>query len=425
VAKSNELRGRWLLVARVGWVALTALVLILDIVMLPRFVEALQIPCAPDIHCFYLRPTAYDQQLLRQSGLSINFMATYQAAGNMITVVIYCAIAAIIFWRRSSDRMALFCAYTLVLFGGASYTSILQDTLAVQSSLGFWLLGILLLPGEIGFIIFFFLFPNGRFVPRWSWPAVPIALAYWIYDYFGGHIYDQTFDWSTVAFFAFLLTPVAAQIYRYRRVSTPAERQQTKWVVFGFAIAIVGFAVFITGGNLLLPEEVIASNVISTFVAQTVFMLLLLLIPISIAVAILRSRLYDIDILINRTLVYGSLTLVLALVYIAGVVGAQMLVNTLGRQQSDTPPSPLLIVITTLVVAALFQPLRRRLQHAIDRRFYRRKYSVETTLAAFSATLRQEVDLGELNDQLLRVVQQTMEPASLSLWLRAPTDRLR
>jgi hypothetical protein len=100
-----------------------------------------------------------------------------------------------------------------------------------------------------------------------------------------------------------------------------------------------------------------------------------------------------------------------------------MLVNTIGRQQSDTPPSPLLIVVTTLVVAALFQPLRRRLQHAIDRRFYRRKYSVETTLATFSATLRQEVDLGELNDQLLRVIQQTMEPASLSLWLRAPTDR--
>ena len=421
VAKSNSLHGRWLLAARVGWVALTALVLILDIVMLPRFVEALQTPCAPGLHCFYLRPTAYDQRLLQQSGLSVSFMATYQAVGNVITVIIYCAIAAIIVWRRSSDRMALFCAYTLVLFGGASYTSILQDTLAVQSSLGQWLTGLLLIPGETGFIIFFFLFPNSRFVPRWSWLAIPIALAYWIYNYFGGHIYYQTFDWTTVAFFAFLLTPVAAQIYRYRRVSTPVERQQTKWVVFGFAIAMVGFAAFITGGNLLLPEEVIASSVISTFVAQTVFMLLLLLIPLSIALAILRSRLYDIDILINRTLVYGSLSAVLALVYVAGVAGVQTLVNTFARQQSAAP-SPWLIVITTLVVAALFQPLRRRLQRAIDRRFYRRKYNVERTLATFSATLRQEVDLGELNDHLLRVVQKTMEPTSLSLWLRAPSD---
>ena len=421
VAKSNSLHGRWLLAARVGWVALTALVLILDIVMLPRFVEALQTPCAPGLHCFYLRPTAYDQRLLQQSGLSVSFMATYQAAGNVITVIIYCAIAAIIVWRRSSDRMALFCAYTLVLFGGASYTSILQDTLAVQSSLGQWLTGLLLIPGETGFIIFFFLFPNSRFVPRWSWLAIPIALAYWIYNYFGGHIYYQTFDWTTVAFFAFLLTPVAAQIYRYRRVSTPVERQQTKWVVFGFAIAMVGFAAFITGGNLLLPEEVIASSVISTFVAQTVFMLLLLLIPLSIALAILRSRLYDIDILINRALVYGSLSAVLALVYVAGVAGVQTLVNTFARQQSAAP-SPWLIVITTLVVAALFQPLRRRLQRAIDRRFYRRKYNVERTLATFSATLRQEVDLGELNDHLLRVVQKTMEPTSLSLWLRAPSD---
>ena len=421
VAKSNSLHGRWLLAARVGWVALTALVLILDIVMLPRFVEALQTPCAPGLHCFYLRPTAYDQRLLQQSGLSVSFMATYQAAGNVITVIIYCAIAAIIVWRRSSDRMALFCAYTLVLFGGASYTSILQDTLAVQSSLGQWLTGLLLIPGETGFIIFFFLFPNSRFVPRWSRLAIPIALAYWIYNYFGGHIYYQTFDWTTVAFFAFLLTPVAAQIYRYRRVSTPVERQQTKWVVFGFAIAMVGFAAFITGGNLLLPEEVIASSVISTFVAQTVFMLLLLLIPLSIALAILRSRLYDIDILINRALVYGSLSAVLALVYVAGVAGVQTLVNTFARQQSAAP-SPWLIVITTLVVAALFQPLRRRLQRAIDRRFYRRKYNVERTLATFSATLRQEVDLGELNDHLLRVVQKTMEPTSLSLWLRAPSD---
>ena len=115
------------------------------------------------------------------------------------------------------------------------------------------------------------------------------------------------------------------------------------------------------------------------------------------------------------------MTAILALVYIAGVVGVQTLVNAVARQRS-ADPSPLLIVITTLAVAALFQPLRRRLQRAIDRRFYRRKYNVERTLATFSATLRQEVDLRALNDHLLRVVQQTMEPTNISLWLRAPDD---
>ncbi len=111
---------------------------------------------------------------------------------------------------------------------------------------------------------------------------------------------------------------MAAQIYRYRRVSTHRERQQTKWVVFGFAICMVGFVLFLTLGNLLLPPELLASSVINTFVAQTIFSGLLLLIPISIAIAILRSRLYDIDVIINRTLVYGSLTAILALIYVGG-----------------------------------------------------------------------------------------------------------
>ncbi len=148
---------------------------------------------------------------------------------------------------------------------------------------------------------------------------------------------------------------------------------------------------------------------ISTFVAQTAFAGFLLLIPISIAIAILRSRLYDIDVIINRTLVYGSLTAILALIYVGGVVGVQAIVNAFAQRQSSEP-SPALIVVTTLLIAALFQPLRRRLQRVIDRRFYRRKYNVEQTLASFSATLRQEVNLSDLSEHLLVVVQQTMEP---------------
>ena len=420
-AASGALSGPWLLVARLGWILVALGTLALNLVMLPQFFSALLTPCAPGPHCFYLQFTPYDQQIIQQTGFTRQFVAEYEVWVGAAAMSVYYIVALIIFLRRSSDRMALFCAFSLVLFGGVVFSNTLQDTLALQSPVGFWLYCVLFTLAQTGFLVFLLLFPNGRFVPRWSrWLVLPI-LGFWLYDFLSQHIYDQTFNPDTLLFFVILLSPLAMQIYRYRRVSTPHERQQTKWVVFGSAIALIGFTLFITAGNLILPPQALQSNLLTVLVAQTGFSLFLLLIPISIAVAILRSRLYDIDVLINRTLVYGSLTAILALVYIAGVVGVQTLVNAVARQRS-ADPSPLLIVITTLAVAALFQPLRRRLQRAIDRRFYRRKYNVERTLAAFSATLRQEVDLRALNDHLLRVVQQTMEPTTISLWLRAPDD---
>ena len=151
--------------------------------------------------------------------------------------------------------------------------------------------------------------------------------------------------------------------------------------------------------------------------ASTLFYLPVLSITISAGIAILRYRLYNIDILINRTLVYGVLTALLALIYFGLVFILQSLVRALAGEISQTP---LVIVGSTLVIAALFQPLRRRIQQVIDRRFYRRKYDAAKTVEAFSATLRNELDLSQLREHLITVVQETMQPTYVSLWLRQP-----
>jgi hypothetical protein len=144
-------------------------------------------------------------------------------------------------------------------------------------------------------------------------------------------------------------------------------------------------------------------------------LLINLLLSLSLGVSILRFRLYDIDRIINRTLVYGTLTLLLALVYVGIVIGLNSLVHVFTGQVGQ---SPIVIVASTLTIAALFQPWRHRLQAIIDRRFYRRKYDAAKTLEAFSATLRNEVDLNQLREELVAVVQETMQPSHVSLWLR-------
>ena len=147
-----------------------------------------------------------------------------------------------------------------------------------------------------------------------------------------------------------------------------------------------------------------------------IFILLIhLMVPLGVGIAMLRYRLWDIDIIINRTLVYSTLTISLALVYAGLIIGLQYLLRGMISQHNDVA-----IVVSTLAIAALFQPLRHRIQAIIDRRFYRRKYNAAKIVAAYSATLRNEVDLNQLREHLLTVVQDTMQPSHIALWLREP-----
>ena len=208
-----------------------------------------------------------------------------------------------------------------------------------------------------------------------------------------------------------LLAACASALFvRYRRAKD-TEREQIKWLLYACAV----FVVVYVGGTI---GEVAGSNSVGGHIWGILFGLCLVMLPAAIGIAVLRYRLYEIDVVINRTLVYGSLTALLVTVYFGGVVGSQFVFRALTGGESQ-----LAVVASTLAIAALFNPLHRRIQSFIDRRFYRRKYDARKTLEAFSVKLRDETDLEALNDELVGVVRETMQPAHVSLWLREPRVR--
>ena len=270
-------------------------------------------------------------------------------------------------------------------------------------------------------IHFFLLFPDGRFVPGWTrlnalgwavyclvwglFPNMPLSLIDPFEASFGAFLILMLLGWTV---------GLVAQAVRYRRVDS-RQRTQTKWVLLVIAGACAGYAsVYLPG--VFLPAAGQARLLYELF-GVPVFWLLALPIPVALIIAMLRHRLFDVNVLINRTLVYGTLTATLILVYIGSVV----LLQTLFRGMIGSE-SQLAIVASTLAIASLFNPLRRRIQDFVDRRFYRSKYDAAKTLEAFSAKLRDETDLAALNAELVGVVRETMQPAHVSLWLRMPSE---
>ncbi|HEU5440237.1 MAG TPA: hypothetical protein VFU88_13185 [Ktedonobacterales bacterium] len=215
---------------------------------------------------------------------------------------------------------------------------------------------------------------------------------------------------SLLLIFGCALACCASVVVRFRR-ARGIERQQLKWLAYAAIWAAIAFAAAWIG--VFINNSFLASAI--------TFDLCMVGIPIAVGIAILRHRLYDIDVIINRTLVYGTLTLLLAAVYFASVIGMQQLARVVTSQQASN--NPLVIVLSTLLIAALFQPLRRRVQRTIDHNFYRSRYDAAKTLELFAASLRSEIELTELREHLLAAVDSTMRPAHVSLWLRSPERR--
>ena len=389
------------------------LAVVVFLASLPAYFEHLQIACT-DAPCADRQLTAVDVQALQALGLSVHAYAAFAVAHAPFSASVSCGVAALIFWRRSDERLALFVALMLVTFGTTRNWALL----VAAGSIWGWPGLVLSFIGSISLIPFFYVFPDGRFVPRWTRWLAGVWIAEQVLEYFLPDLAVTQFLRSPetgIWFFASVwVITLAAQLYRYVRVSGPVQRQQTKWLVLGLASLVVVLLGLVLP-MLLFPALAQPGSLYPltfAFALDTVG----LLIPLSIGLAILRYRLWEVDVLIRRTLIYGTLTGVLALVYLGGVVLLQSLFRALTSQESN-----LAIVAATLAAAALFQPLRQRVQATIDRRFYRRKYDAAQTLAAFSARLRDEVDLATLTNELVRVVDDTMQPSHVSLWLRLPS----
>jgi hypothetical protein len=356
----------------------------------------------------------------------------YWVESTLVTVV-FSSVGAFIASNRPANPIGWICCAVGLLPGIRHFASqyAIYALLAAPGSLPVgealaWVAAWLWVPSTGLTALLILLFPDGRLPSaRWRWlvwSTGTVILAGTVLTMFAivplsglGPIQNplsvegtQTFPLLVEALlWTFVLIAIASLFLRMRR-GVWVERQQIKWVAYAGAI---------TGGGVFLRYLVfmVTSASWAWWLATGILTLGIMATPIAMATAILRYRLYDIDVIINRTLVYGSLTATLGLLYFGVVTAAQALFRTLTSQQEL---SQLVVVVSTLVIAALFNPLRRRIQSFIDRRFFRSKYDARKTLEAFSAKLRDETNLQALNDELVRVVRETMQPAHVSLWLR-------
>ena len=402
-----RLRGRALFIGRVIWIAFALFNLVLFLLNLFQPVFGGQVVICP--LTFTCPVSESTLQVLKQAQIPLAAYDTYVLIFGLIFGLIFLAMSVLLFWRAFDQPIGLFASFAFLFISFAVFLGNPPSTVPPALVVSISLIQTSVQDLCLGF--FLVTFPDGRFVPRWSWLIGCTLFVQGVFFQLPGPLNILSWPFPLIAIELVLAygSPIAIQVYRYRRVSSPAQRQQTQWVIFGLVSALLLLFVSFFSGALFPPDSLyqLTSDPFSS--------LAFLLLPLSVSIAILRSRLWDIDIIINRTLVYGSLTVLLTLLYFGLIFGLQALFGGLLHQTNA-----IALVISTLVIYVLFQPLRRRIQRIIDRRFYRHKYDAVRTLAAFSATLRQEVDLATLSEHLVGVVQETMQPASISLWLHPP-----
>jgi hypothetical protein len=355
---------------------------------------------------------------LEAIGLSLPAYAGYITTMEALTAFAGILVGAIIFWRRRNDPMALFVSIALATLG--TFPTPLMTYFSTLNPFWAGALSILQFIAIGPSFLIFYLFPDGRFVPEWTkWFGISwlLYVASWlIFPAIRPPITLFAVSAVSPAILLFLVlwisVGVYAQIFRYRQHASQTQRQQTKWIVFGFSLTLIVIILVGTLARLFLHDTGTPSGMLMLLIGISIALIALSITPVTVMVSILQYRLWDIDLIIRRTLSYAIMSGLLGLIYFGGVVGLQAIFSMVTEQNSTIS-----IILSTLAIAALFTPVRIRVQDFIDRRFYRKKYDAEQALAQFAAAARDEVDMERLTLALLGVVEETMQPEQVSLWL--------
>jgi signal transduction histidine kinase len=336
--------------------------------------------------------------------LSVGFFAGYLISVQLMFAATSFAVGTLIFWRKSDDRVALFLAFALVTLGGAALTQSPDALTDERTTLRLMILFVTFL-GNTSIVLFFYLFPDGRFVPRWTRAVAAVFVVGQVDEFFfpSSLLPDIPDPLNAVAVFGFLASMVYAQVYRYLRVSGPVERQQTKWIVFGITATVVG----VQGAEVLLlafPQTWLM------MAGHTIYYLSLLLIPLSIGVAILRYHLFDIDLIINRTLVYGALTASVVGFYVLVVGGLGVMLQVRGNL--------LVSILAAGLVAVLFQPLRERLQRGVNRLLYGERDDPYAVLSRLGSRVESRLAPDAVLPAVTRTVQEALKLPYAEIQLR-------
>jgi signal transduction histidine kinase len=391
------LHGRRLLLARGSWITLTALTLAIFCGSLPAYLDQLHTRCA-GATCSYQQLTAAQVHSLQALGWSLDQYVAVQIALNLLSLSVGLGVGALIVWHRSDDRMAVLVALAVVAFAPMIATASLMSSSSpwAMPNQGLFLLSFCL------YLLVFLLFPSGHFEPRWMrWIFVVCFGVDALFVFLPSIDVIPNNPVSNVGWLVGLglMAMIAlAQVYRYRSVSTPLERQQTKWVVFGYAAPI---AVNVMGTPLALVPAFAVPHSLAPMVGVELSLLLAIVPPFAFGVAILRFRLWDIDLVINRSLVYGVLTMSVVGLYVLVVVGLGTLVQAKGNI--------LLSLLATGLIAVLFQPLRAHLQRGINRLLYGERDEPYAVLSRLGTHLKATIAPEAFFPKIVKTVAQALK----------------